>query len=84
MYRYFYETNGKALVGMYGSLGAAIDAAMMDFSSARAKAVKIQDLQYRDLFDYHDLHWMYSRTWGAEYDRTTGTVIPRHEMTNAQ
>lgn len=77
MYRYFYELDGQTLLDLEGSIGEAIDAAMMDFSSGRAKPVKIQDFAYTDVFDFHDLHWMYSRTWNAEYDRATGQVIPR-------
>lgn len=77
MYRYFYEVGGETLLSNYGSFGQAIDAAMMDFSSGSTKPIKVQDYADRDLLDYHDLHWLYSRTWGAEYDRATGAVTPR-------
>lgn len=77
MFRFFYETEGMECINLFPTLGRAIDAAMMDFSSGMSHPIKIQDAAGRELFDFHDLHWMYSRTWNAEYDRTTGAVTPR-------
>ncbi len=77
MCRYFYEKDHETYLNVYGSFGQAIDAAMMDFSSGVCRPVKIQDARDQDILDYHDLHWLYSRTWHAEYDRATGTVTHR-------
>lgn len=77
MFRYFYEAEGMTCINLFPSLGRAIDAALMDFSSGQTFPTKIQDAMYRDILDFHDLHWIYSRTWNAEYDRTTGAVAPR-------
>lgn len=78
MFRYFYEAQGMECLNLHPSLGRAIDAAMMDFSSGQTRPTKIQDSQYRDILDFHDLHWLYSRTWNAEYDRATGAVTARN------
>lgn len=77
MFRYFYELDGQTYLNLEGSIGEAIDAAMMDFSSGMAKPIKVQDHDYTNIFDFDDLHWMYSRTWGCEYDRTTKQVTKR-------
>jgi hypothetical protein len=77
MFRYFYERDGQTHCDMFPSLGRALDASLMDFSSGQTKPTKVQDAQYRDIMDYHDLHWLYSRTWNAEYDRVTGAVVAR-------
>lgn len=78
MFRYFYETEGQTGLNLYATFGQAVDAAMMDFSGGAATPTKIQTANYTDILDYHDLHWLYSRTWGAEYDRATGAVRPRN------
>lgn len=77
MFRYFFTREGKTQIAVYSTLGQAIDSALMDFSSGMTTPEKVQDANYRDLLDYHDLHWLYSRTWNAEYDRATGTVTAR-------
>lgn len=77
MFRYFYDTERGTDFNMYPTFGQAIDAAMMDFSSGLAKPVKVQGFNYADILDYHDLHWLYSRTWGCDYDRATGRAVPR-------
>lgn len=77
MYRYFYNREGETYTVCYSTLGQAIDSAMMDFSSGMTEPVKIQLPNFNDMLDYHDLHWLYSRTWNAEYDRSTGLVTQR-------
>jgi len=49
----------------------------MDFSSGQTHPTKILDAAEREILDFHDLHWIYSRTWYAEYDRVSGAVTPR-------
>lgn len=77
MYLYFYERDGQTLMTTYPSFGRAIDAAMMDFSAGTCQPASVR-LHNREILDYHDLHWLYSRTWNAEYNRATGTVTARN------
>lgn len=77
MYTYIYNRDGQTFWSVYPTAGQAIDAAMMDFSSGMTDPVKVQLPNYNDMLDYHDLHWLYSRTWNAEYDRASGAVTAR-------
>jgi len=77
VFRYFYEAEGMECINLFTSLGRAIDAALMDFSSGQTHPTKILDAAEREILDFHDLHWIYSRTWYAEYDRVSGAVTPR-------